>query len=160
LAPLFIFVFGSIASFSLFGSIYFVVFFMILAAALIKPFGKLAEFMANNWRLKASNQMVLCTFYVVTYMRHTSNLENALEFASQHLSPPLSLDIKKVLWDIETEKFSSIKESLDNYLETWKKWNNEFIESFHLIEASLYEGEEGRRLNTLDKALDVFITAG
>jgi len=47
--------------------------------------------------------MVLCIFYVVTYMRHTSNLELAVEFASQHLSAPLNLDLRKVLWDVETE---------------------------------------------------------
>jgi len=124
---------------------------------MIKPLGKAPEFMANNWRLKASNQMVLSIFYTVTYMRHTSNLEKAIEFACQHLAPPLSLDLKKILWDVETEKYSSVKESLDSYLETWKKWNTEFIEAFHLIESSLYEGDESRRLNALDKSLDVIL---
>ena len=42
-------------------------------------------------------------------------------------------------------------------LDTWKKWNIEFIEAFHLIEGSLYEGEESRRLNALDKSLDVIL---
>ena len=102
--------------------------------------------------------MVLCIFYVVTFMRHTSNLEMALEFAAEHLSPPLSFDLKKVLWDVETEKYESVKESLDMYLETWRKWNMEFIESFHLIESSLYEPSESRRLTLLDKSLDVILT--
>tara|TARA_Y100000310_G_scaffold219247_1_gene220647 strand:+ start:14121 stop:16391 length:2271 start_codon:yes stop_codon:yes gene_type:complete len=167
--PALIFFVGSILSILLFDlpvvlagegefkSLFFVFFFLFLAAVLIKPFSRMAEFIANGWRLKSSNQMVLCIFYVVTYMRHTPNLENALKFASQHLTPPLSLDLKKVIWDIETEKYSSIQESLDNYLDTWKKWNLEFIEAFHLIEASLYEGEESRRLNTLDKSLDVIL---
>ncbi|MEK6848370.1 MAG: hypothetical protein AABX65_01940, partial [Nanoarchaeota archaeon] len=131
--------------------------FAVGALVMIVPLGKVPEFLANNWRLKASNQMVLCIFYTVTFMRHTSNLENAIEFASQHLAPPLSLDLKKVLWDVETEKYSSVKESLDIYLETWKKWNIEFIEAFHLIESSLYEGDETRRLNALDKSLDVIL---
>ena len=124
---------------------------------MIGPVARAPEFMANNWRLKASNQMVLSVFYTVTYMRHTSNLENAIQFASEHLAPPLSLDLKKVLWDVETEKYSSVKESLDIYLETWKKRNIEFIEAFHLIESSLYEGDEARRLNALDKSLDVIL---
>jgi len=125
---------------------------------MIKPLGSLPEYIANSWRLKASNQMVLCIFYVVTYMRHTSNMENALEFAADHLAPPLSLDLKKVLWDVETEKYESVKESLETYLESWKKWNFEFIESFHLVESSLYEGSEDRRLNALDKSLDVILS--
>jgi len=157
LIPLVSAIFGSLLAFLIFDSMFFVFLFLIGTVISIKPIGKVPEFLANNWRLKASNQMVLCIFYVVTYMRHTSNLENAIEFASQHLAPPLSLDLKKVLWDVETETYSSVKESLDLYLDTWKKWNIEFIESFHLIESSLYEGNESRRLNALDKALDVIL---
>ena len=29
---------------------------------------------------------------------------------------------KKVLWNMETEKFESIKESLDDYLQSWRKF--------------------------------------
>src|SRR3989338_2202027 len=158
LAPILIITFGPLFSFLFLQSLFFVLFFLITGASLIMPLGKLPEYIANSWRLKASNQMVLCIFYVVTYMRHTSNLENAVEFAADHLAPPLSIDLKKVLWDVETEKYESIKESLDMYLETWKKWNFEFIESFNLIESSLYEGSEQRRLNSLDKALDVILS--
>ncbi len=157
LIPLMIFFAGAFLSYILFQSMFFVIFFLLLAAGLIRPFGKLPVFFANNWRLKASNQMVLCIFYVVTYMRHTSNLEKAIEFAADHLAPPLSLDLKKVIWDVETERYATVKESLDSYLNTWKKWNNEFIEAFHLIESSLYEGEESKRLSTLDKGLDIML---
>ena len=158
LAPLTIILFGSLLSYVLLQSTFFIFFFFIIGITLIKPLGNLPSYIANSWRLKASNQMVLCIFYVVTYMRHTSNIENALEFAADHLATPLSLDLKKVLWDVETEKYESIKESLEMYLQTWKKWNFEFIESFHLIESSLYEGSESRRLNSLDKSLDVILS--
>ncbi len=155
--PLIAALFGALFAFAIFQSMFFVALFIIGAVLMVRPLGRTPEFIANNWRLKASNQMVLCIFYTVTYMRHTSNLEKAIEFASQHLAPPLSLDLKKILWDLETEKYPSVKESLDVYLETWKKWNIEFIESFHLIESSLYEGDETRRLNALDKSLDVIL---
>ena len=157
LLPLLIIFFGSVSSFLLLQSMFFVFFFIFLGVASTLPLQNIPDFLANNWRMKASNQMVLSIFYVVTYMRHTSNLENAIEFASDHLAPPLAIDLKKVLWDIETERYDSIKESLDAYLETWRKWNMEYIESFHLIEASLYEGSEDRRLTLLDKALDVIL---
>jgi MFS family permease len=139
-------------------STFFMLFFIITGLIMIFPLQALPGMIANNWRMNASNQMVLCIFYVVTYMRHTSNLERAIEFAAHHLSGPLALDLKKVLWDVETEQFSSIKESLDNYLETWKKWNLEFVESFHLIESSLYESDDARRVSLLDKSLDVILT--
>jgi hypothetical protein len=101
--------------------------------------------------------MVQCIFYVATFMRHTSNLELAIRFSADRLTPPLALDLKKILWDVETGKYDTIKESLDSYLESWRKWNIEFIESFHLIEGSLYEPSDERRLNTIDKGLDVML---
>jgi hypothetical protein len=66
--------------------------------------------LANQWRLKAGSQMVPCILYIVVYMKHTSNLERAIRFASMHLDPPLALDLKKVFWDVETGKYSTIKE--------------------------------------------------
>ena len=123
----------------------------------IKPLAHLPHYFANRWRLEASNQMVLCILYVVMYMRHTSNLEHAVKFAGEHIGPPLNLDLRKVFWDIETERFTTITESLNNYLDSWKKWNLEFVEAFHLIQGSLYETAESRRLELLDKALDVMV---
>jgi len=113
--------------------------------------------LANKWRLKAGSQMVPCVLYVVVYMKHTSNLERAIRFASQHLQAPLALDFKKILWDVETGKYSTIKGSLDAYLETWRESSIEFIESFHLVESSLYEPNEARRIATLERALQVIL---
>ncbi|MCR4285043.1 MAG: hypothetical protein NUV97_03300, partial [archaeon] len=113
--------------------------------------------LANSWRLKASSQMVPAILYLVVYMKHTSNLERAIEFAAKNLSPPLSLDFRKVFYDVEIGKFSTIKQSLDHYLETWRDYASEFIESFHLIESSLFEPTEIRRIQILEKALQVIL---
>ncbi len=113
--------------------------------------------LANAWRLKASSQMVPAILYVVVYMKHTSNLERAIEFASQHLEGPLALDFKKVFYNVEVSKFSTIKQSLDDYLESWRDYAPEFIESFHLIESSLYEPTDNRRIQILEKALQVIL---
>ena len=113
--------------------------------------------LAVKWRLKASSQMVPAVLYTVIYMKHTSNLERAISFVSQHIEPPLSFDFKKVLWDVQTGRFSSIKDSLDNYLEFWKDSNIEFVESFHLIESSLYEPSESRRILILERSLKVIL---
>ncbi|MBU0760183.1 MAG: hypothetical protein KJ858_00665, partial [Nanoarchaeota archaeon] len=63
--------------------------------------------LANKWRLKASSQMVPALLYVVVYMRHTSNLEKAIAFASEHLEYPLALDFKKIFYEVSLGKFSS-----------------------------------------------------
>ena len=58
---------------------------------------------------------------------------------------------------MQVGKFSTIKESLDNYLETWKDYSPAFIESFHLIESSLFEPSNDRRIATLEKSLQVVL---
>lgn len=113
--------------------------------------------LANKWRLKASSQMVPAILYIVVYMRHTPNLEKAIAFASQHLQEPLSLDFKRIFYNVEVGKFSTIKESLDNYLETWRDYSSEFIESFHLIESSLFEPDNARRIQILEKSLQIVL---
>jgi len=131
--------------------------FVALAGAfiLMYPALNLPIFFADRWRMRAGNQMVLATFYIVTYMRHTSNLERAVQFASDHLGPPLSLDFRKILWDVETEEYDSIGTALDNYLEQWRESNGQFVEAMQLIQSSLYEEQESKRLQVLDKALDI-----
>ncbi|HRZ85872.1 MAG TPA: hypothetical protein P5277_03765 [Candidatus Paceibacterota bacterium] len=115
------------------------------------------ERLAKTWRLKASAQMVPCILYIVLYMKHTSNLERAIVFASKHVHYPLGLDLKKIFWDVETGRYSTIKESLDNYLKLWESEALEFVEAVHLIESSLYEPSESRRIQILEKSLQTIL---
>ncbi|PIN76902.1 hypothetical protein COV17_00435 [Candidatus Woesearchaeota archaeon CG10_big_fil_rev_8_21_14_0_10_36_11] len=135
-----------------------VLFAFVAGMASIPLLKRVPQFMANTWRIKASSQMVQSVFYMVTFMRHTSNLERAIKFAADHLEAPISLDFRKILWDVETQKYSTIRDSANEYLESWKEWDKEFVEAFHLIESSLFESSEERRLALLDKSLDVVLT--
>ncbi len=139
------------------GSLFVTVYVSIVALILVFPLGNIPRYFAAFWRMRTSNEMVLSIFYIVTYMRHTSNLELAIDFASEHLSGPLSLDLNKVIWDLETQRYDSLKESLEAYLETWRGQNDEYIEAMHLVESSLVETAESRRVEALDKALSVML---
>lgn len=148
---------GILITFALWQSFFYIIVFSGLFMALIYPFMTIPITMARSRRLRASNQMVLSVFYIVTYMRHTSNLELAVNFAAEHLGPPLSTDFNTIIWDVESGKYPSIKEALDTYLEDWKKDAMEFVESMHLIESSIFESEEERRITLLDKSLQVML---
>jgi len=139
------------------GMLFLPLLFILTGFGLIKVMIDIPNQIAAKWRLRAGNQMVLCILYVVIYMRHTSNLEHAIKFASQHIGNPLSLDFRKVFWDVEVGKYATMKESLDNYLLKWKDFNLEFVEAFHLIEGSLYEGDEKKRIERLEKSLQVIL---
>jgi hypothetical protein len=130
---------------------------IVLSMFLFYYFNSYPARFASKWKLKASSQMVPAILYVVVYMRHTPNLEKAIAFASEHLQYPLALDFKKIFYNVAIGKFPTIKESLDNYLDGWRDYSIEFIESFHLIESSLYEPDRVRRIATLEKAIQVVL---
>src|SRR3989338_4912380 len=168
---LFVFLFGLLSSVgyvlikggtsfdSIISTFPFLYFFLILVFAIFLFYfvNNYPARLANKWRLKASSQMVPAILYVVVYMRHTSNLEKAISFASEHLEYPLALDFKKVFYNVQVGKFSTIKESLDNYLDTWRDYSIEFVEAFHLIESSLFEPDNSRRILSLEKSLKVVL---
>ncbi|MBI2629814.1 hypothetical protein HYW76_01810 [Candidatus Pacearchaeota archaeon] len=159
LASFFLAIMISFLFYLLSGGFSFILFFLLTIASgfIFYYFYSMPARLANSWRLKASSQMVPCILYTVAYMKHTSNMERAIAFSAQHLSPPLSLDLRKVFWDVETGRYSNVKDSLDNYLEKWRETNIEFVEAFHLIESSLYEPSEERRIQILERALQVIL---
>ena len=137
--------------------VFLALFCIALGIVLLKPLSNYPIHLAQRRRLQASNQMVLCVLYVVIYMRHTSNLEHAIKFAGEHIGNPLALDLRKVFWDVETNKYPTIQKSLGVYLEGWRDYNLSFVESFHLIESSLFESSEPRRVELLEKSLTVIL---
>ena len=109
------------------------------------------------WRSQASDELVLAVLYLTIYMQHTPNLERAVAFVAKHISPPLSIDFMKILWDVETKTYSSVTDALNDYAQTWKDWDPQFVDSLRLIETSLYEGNLQRKKEILDKALQVIL---
>ena len=60
LGPLAFIIIGSLVSFILIQDMFFVIFFLFFGLAIMNALKKLPDFLASGWRMKASNQMVLC----------------------------------------------------------------------------------------------------
>jgi Flp pilus assembly protein TadB len=111
-------------------------------------------FAAKNKVIESSGEMILAILYMVVYMRQNPNLEGAVRFAALNLNGPVSKDFKGVLWDLEVGKYNSIEESLDNYTENWKDFNQDFLESLDLIKSAMSEPSDDRRDTMLQDAID------
>jgi Flp pilus assembly protein TadB len=118
---------------------------------------KAPEFMFKMWRAKASDQLVSAVLYMVIYLEHTSNLEQAVYFAAKNLPPPLSLDFIKILWQVESGKYTNISDSLEDYAKVWKEWNPGFVESIHLLESSLYVSTDEHRHEVLERTINTIL---
>lgn len=112
---------------------------------------------ARNFRVKASEEIVLSIVYMVISMRISPNLENAVKFVATNLTGPLALDFRKLLWDIYMRKEESIDKALGKYIDSrWKNENEEFSSALTLIRNSIDQPEK-KRLAMLDEAVDVIL---
>ena len=139
-------------------SILYVLIFMMFAVYSFFYFRNAPKIALKERRVKAGSELILGILYIVIYMRNTSNLEGAIRFAADNLTGPLGEDFKKMLWDVETKKYVSIQQALDNYVIKWKGINDSFVDAIYLIETSMVQRSEDRRINMLDKALERVLT--
>lgn len=110
---------------------------------------------AKSLSVQMSSDTVLAILYMVIYMRSSPNLEGAIKFASQNLEGALAWDLRKLLWDIETGKYSSANEALVDYIIKWKDKNKEFSEALNLLKGSAVE--QSRREMVYDETIDVIL---
>jgi Flp pilus assembly protein TadB len=107
-------------------------------------------------RIQASSQVVLCVLYMVVSMRISPNLENAMRFAASNISGALAWDLRRMLWDIQMQKYVSASDALSDYIAKWKSENEEFAEALRLIKDSTSQIQDRAR-NILDEALNVVL---
>jgi len=110
---------------------------------------------AKTMSVQMAADTVLAILYMVIYMRASPNLEGAVKFASQNLEGPLAWDLRKLLWDIETGKYSSADDALVDYITKWKDKNREFSEALNLLRGSAVESE--RREMVYDETINVIL---
>ena len=151
------FIIAAIVTFVLTGSMFFTG--LLFGAGIFSLFylSNTPKHIYNSWRARASDQLMLTVLYVVIHMKKDSNLERAILFVANQIAPPLSLDFMKILWDFETKKYNTVKESLDAYLETWKESEPAFVDAMHLVESSLVQPNQEQAKATLDKANKVIM---
>lgn len=111
-------------------------------------------FEAKNKVIRSSGEMILSILYMVIYMRSSPNLEGAIRFAALNLDGPISSDLKGVLWDLEIGKFNRIEDSLENYTQAWKDYNEDYLESLQLLKAAVNEPSPDRREKLLKDSID------
>lgn len=112
--------------------------------------------LSKTVRMKMASDMVLAVLYMVIYMRSSPQLEGAVKFAAENLPPPLSWDLKKLIWDVEVGVYDSMDTALTTYLTRWKDKNEEFSEALHILRNSTSESEERRHM-MLDEAVSVIL---
>jgi len=95
--------------------------------------------------------------YIVMYLKLIPNLENAFRFAARESKTSLGKDLRKLMWDLEARIHKSIDDAITFFAESWGKWSDYLKRALHLVRSSVHERNEGERIVTLDRSLDVVL---
>lgn len=100
------------------------------------------NFQARYFRAKAAAEMSLAVIYMAISLKINASLEMAVAFAAQNLFGPLGLDLKKILWDLETGGLLSVIDGLNGLSKKWKSESDEFVNAVSLLMASINQTPE------------------
>jgi hypothetical protein len=115
-------------------------------------------FNAHVLKVQTGDEAIKIILYMVIYLKLNPTFEGAIIYASGHTKGPLSDDIKKALWDLQTGKHRTIEEALSVYIPKWVIWNEDFVRALSLLYGVLIEPTEEGRENILKKSLDFLLT--
>ena len=105
-------------------------------------------------RIRAGNEIVSIILYIVTYLSLNPVYEKAIQFAASRCHGPLGNDLKRVVWEIQSGKFPTIKEALSTYTRKWTLWNEEFVNSLVLLRMIEFQPTEKERNEILKTATE------
>lgn len=112
-------------------------------------------FYEKKFMISRGSEITFLILYMIIYMRESPNMEGAVKFAAMNLSGPLGKDMKRLLWEIEAGKYTTVDEALIDYLSIWKD-EKYFIEAVQMLRESLNYPED-KRLAMLDEAIEVVL---
>lgn len=116
------------------------------------------RFRATVMRIKSSDEALRVILYMAMQLNMNPSLEGAVRNAADHTSGPVSRDLSKIMWDTETQRYTSIKQGISDYMKLWREWSGDFVKSLEfLIDATTRSGEGRQRM--LDKGQNNMIEA-
>jgi Flp pilus assembly protein TadB len=123
-------------------SLTMVLMFALLSSIIFYFLFSYTSFLTKYFRAKVASEMTLAIVYMSISLKINASLEAAVAFAASNLSGPLGLDLKKILWDLETGRLLSIIQGLDELSEKWKSENEEFVDAISLLKSATSEISE------------------
>ncbi|MEM5831052.1 MAG: hypothetical protein QXO40_02525 [Candidatus Aenigmatarchaeota archaeon] len=116
------------------------------------------SFKAQVNKIQTNSEAIKIITYLVLYLEQNPNFEAALEFTSRKNKGILADDLRKIIWDLKTGRFSNLKEAIEFYVPKWMKWNENFVRTLILLSNIGYVTSQEERRNLLRKTLDFILS--
>lgn len=130
---------------------------LILAGSSFYYFYNYPLLKAKSFKMEATSEMMLAVIYISVSMKTIPNLEKAIHFAATNLTGALGVDLKGILWDVYSGKYSSLDNALDKFLEKWKYENEEFVEAITIIK-NAFSQAPGMISKAVDEAVELMLS--
>lgn len=112
-------------------------------------------YLKRKYESDVTSEILTMILYMAMYMRNNPSLEGAVKFASENLSGPIGLELRKMLWDVEVGNYFSMQEALIDYTQKWAR-NREFVEAVELLITSMKQVGE-KRISLLDETVNIVL---
>ncbi len=110
---------------------------------------------AQRNKMLIIGQSPLAILYMVISLRVSPTLENAIIFAAKNVPDPVGMEMKKIVWQVQTRTYSSVAEALYDYSSKIKPWAPGFSDALYLIANSSDQPTIEDREKTLEKSITV-----
>lgn len=117
------------------------------------------SYMSETTRIAAQQESLLAILYMTIFMRVNPILENAMYFATQHLSGPLGSDLKTILWMLDMEKIDNLEQGINHFTPLWVRRNPDFVKSMLTLYSVLTQTDKTNQARILDKSLTSILDA-
>lgn len=77
-------------------------------------------------KMSVISESVWVLSYIIISLRNNPSLENAILFVAMNLEGYLASDFYDIIYDLETKRFSSLKEAISFYSKRWREWYPDF----------------------------------
>lgn len=131
--------------------------YLLLPVFTMYYFSNFPHYAALKKVTRSSEGLILSVLYMIVYMNSSPNLEGAVRYAASNVSGSISDDLNKVLWSVDVGNYRSLGQALDNYIDKWQPYNEDYVESIQLLKSTRREGDPNRREKLYDQALDIIL---
>jgi hypothetical protein len=119
--------------------------------------GNYPKIYSEVYRVKVLGAMPEVISNMAMSLKLVPNLERAVEFAAKNTRGQMGVEFRKMTWDTYMRVYKSSDDALAKFAEKWKNWNEDFARSIYLLKGSLLEKNESKRLDDIDRSVDVIL---
>lgn len=117
------------------------------------------NFKALTTKIRASDESMKILLYVLIFLRLTPDLLGAVRFTATKCHGPIGMDLKKVLWDIEMGRYTTLEDALHTYSRRWILFDESFVKALEMLRGMRFVAGDKQREALLEKTLNFVLDA-